>query len=913
MKRKRIILAMCAGSLGALLLPVSALASSNARCSVEAAGSLNGGQRFELEVKRERRGLGGEVQYRDKAANLRLEARQITSVVVHEGMTLIQGIGRTESHRVVRFSVELRRAERSFGIRIGDGYKAAGTLTRKGDLDLEGDCPFDGRGTFTTDDARAVSADVGRAGGMLSSGGMILTVPPGALAETVRITMTPFASVTGTPFDASLIGGARFAPDGLRFFKPATLTMPVPAGVAAADVVGLSGDGAGSNVHLAPTVVLDGAIALQVSHFSLGGAASGGASTAGAMATFPPSGVQQQAEAAIAVVLNQTPSGAGPIIGTFLLTWYEASVRPGLQAALGRDEAAFARAAAEWQAWEGLVRVYADLAVPINSSTTLADALSPQRKEAERLATDDAASTAEALLGRCTGFVEIMVPLRDVNRIATDIELLALVVETQTLADGSVVTRTVRDGRPLPAGSELLRACVHTAIDRVEHAPVLAARRANRFVFGVGIAFWNGPTRHDLPVTVTLHEKDGGTWADTVTSGTWETTFRPSEPGIAELDLEASLPAAAADNTLDRLATVSELTIPVRSRVELQVLGPAGFADSATIRTGRSATLRVRLAGDDVAALALTYTFTGPGSLNPTTGVTDSAGEARFVYDARTEGAATISATLDGEGASDSVTLTILPRILVMVTPPFISLAAGGVTNFSAQVVNASNPAVRWTQTGGSITQGGRYTAGPNGGRFTVTATSVEDPSASDTVVVEIPAASSASPVLSDANGRASLRGPACATPGFHVRNFNVLRGFADCAGGGATAHAEIFYELTLINGFIHGFQITTSTSARSAGTIDANASADYRLQFRVQAPSQIEVHGTVSRPGSSASIYCDDFATLIFEIGPGASSIDSTLTLPVGVCELNVLDLAAAGGDFTSDSSSVHLRVTFG
>src|SRR5436190_1956077 len=116
----------------------------------------------------------------------------------------------------------------------------------------------------------------------ITAGGLTLTVPPGALVDTVHITLTPIASLRGTPLDSSVIGGARFAPDGLRFLKPASLTVPLPAGVAEGDVLGFAADGAGTNLHLTPSVVAAGVITVPIAHFSAAGASSGGAAAANA-------------------------------------------------------------------------------------------------------------------------------------------------------------------------------------------------------------------------------------------------------------------------------------------------------------------------------------------------------------------------------------------------------------------------------------------------------------------------------------------------------------------------------------------------------------------------------------------------------------------------------------------------------
>jgi len=61
------------------------------------------------------------------------------------------------------------------------------------------------------------SAVIGSAGGRLQIGQYTLTVPPGALGQPVQI--------TGEQLSES-VNSVRFGPSGLRFAKPAALTMP---------------------------------------------------------------------------------------------------------------------------------------------------------------------------------------------------------------------------------------------------------------------------------------------------------------------------------------------------------------------------------------------------------------------------------------------------------------------------------------------------------------------------------------------------------------------------------------------------------------------------------------------------------------------------------------------------------------
>lgn len=51
-----------------------------------------------------------------------------------------------------------------------------------------------------------------------------LEVPAGALQEETEVTMTPVLSAKGLPFSGGLVVVVRFAPEGLTFLTPASLT-----------------------------------------------------------------------------------------------------------------------------------------------------------------------------------------------------------------------------------------------------------------------------------------------------------------------------------------------------------------------------------------------------------------------------------------------------------------------------------------------------------------------------------------------------------------------------------------------------------------------------------------------------------------------------------------------------------------
>ena len=81
--------------------------------------------------------------------------------------------------------------------------------------------------------------------------------------------------------------------------------------------------------------------------------------------------------------------------------------------------------------------------------------------------------------------------------------------------------------------------------------------------------------------------------------------------------------------------------------------------------------------------------------------------------------------------------------VSVSVSPPSANLTPGGTQQFTATVTNAANTAVTWSvdsQNGGTITQAGLYTAPGAAGTYTVRATSVQDPTKSDTSSVTVAA-----------------------------------------------------------------------------------------------------------------------------------------------------------------------------
>jgi hypothetical protein len=110
-------------------------------------------------------------------------------------------------------------------------------------------------------------------------------------------------------------------------------------------------------------------------------------------------------------------------------------------------------------------------------------------------------------------------------------------------------------------------------------------------------------------------------------------------------------------------------------------------------------------------------------------------------------GTYTVSATSVADStkkASATVIAAAAPAVAVSISPATASLAVNASGSFTATVTNTSNTAVTWTVTGGTIAVSGNsvtYTAPANSGTYTVSATSVADPTKIASATVNVTAA----------------------------------------------------------------------------------------------------------------------------------------------------------------------------
>ena len=99
----------------------------------------------------------------------------------------------------------------------------------------------------------------------------------------------------------------------------------------------------------------------------------------------------------------------------------------------------------------------------------------------------------------------------------------------------------------------------------------------------------------------------------------------------------------------------------------------------------------------------------------------------------------TVTSVADAtKSATAAVTVTTAPSVSVAISPASATVIAGGQQQFTASVTGSSNTAVTWSQTCGSVTQSGLYTAPASATTCQVTATSNADASKAATATVTV-------------------------------------------------------------------------------------------------------------------------------------------------------------------------------
>ena len=204
------------------------------------------------------------------------------AVTVHGANVELRGSGFRGTRTVVRIGG--RRAAVTRGTRrllrvvvpkLRPGRHAIVAGRRHGNIRLVR--PYRGRVGVRRDTRRAKHATIGPAGGTLRTRAadgtvLTLTVPAGALAKATPLTISP-ARVRGLPFSGEFSVAAHFAPEGLRFARPARLTMRLKR-KPKRGLVGFDAAGNGTGLGFGRARVSGRTITKNVDHFSVDGAGS---------------------------------------------------------------------------------------------------------------------------------------------------------------------------------------------------------------------------------------------------------------------------------------------------------------------------------------------------------------------------------------------------------------------------------------------------------------------------------------------------------------------------------------------------------------------------------------------------------------------------------------------------------------
>ncbi len=324
--------------------------------------------------------------------------------------------------------------------------------------------------------------------------------------------------------------------------------------------------------------------------------------------------------------------------------------------------------------------------------------------------------------------------------------------------------------------------------------------------------------------------------------------------------------------------------------------------------------------------------------------ILDSSGETEVTWDAGGPAAQTtlrVSFPSPGLGlAGVAATVTLVPQTGIAVTPGSVAVDPGGQQQFTATVVGPANEAVTWTATGGTIDADGDYTAGTTPGHFAVTATSVADPTASDTasvvvrgpgVVIQTTLSQSISASVNSDNDLICLNQeftpPDPDAPATFGMTLPCAADGTPNAGGSdsGTGTASLAYHQTSAGGLLTAAHAALSGNASivcncpNGGSVQADERTQYDLEFETEGPTAMTITASTARAGDSTSQVAVGECTPnpVVNVQNGAN-IAQTIILPAGHCQLFVsVNVEAETGfhnfpTFNPSSGSATVDVSF-
>ena len=216
------------------------------------------------------------------------------------------------------------------------------------------------------------------------------------------------------------------------------------------------------------------------------------------------------------------------------------------------------------------------------------------------------------------------------------------------------------------------------------------------------------------------------------------------------------------------------------------------------------------------------------------------------------------------------------PAVAVSVTPSSTNLVTGATQQFTATVTGATNTAVTWSASCGTITASGFYTAPAAAGSCTVTATSQADTTKSASAVVTVASSSLGSPVLvqhvsSSSTRNNSISSPYCYTyqlPGFTTAGNAVVAGFTFSGGPTPSVTDDKGDTYTIAETYLDG------TDGVSVGIAAA---------FNVAAEARVISLCFSSNPGTFVQPMASEFNNVIGIDGPGTGNHGTGTSVTAG------------------------------
>jgi hypothetical protein len=541
---------------------------------------------------------------------------------------------------------------------------------------------FDGQVAPHPDRTRSASKLIGPEGGEVSASAsdgttFKLTVPPGAVGPATEITLTPVKAIGDFPLSGKP-AAVEFAPDGLRFSQPATLRITY-ARLPKGKLTGFVYDGSGRDFGLRAAKVSGKTLRLSVDHFSSTGAAT---ITAKDMVIL-------LGQLAAKLVSGQLTLAD---VSTFAAAW-SSFFAPNPSDCENDPTCAFV----------------------LSGTTGLLDAQASRFRclGATGLFDGDPPRGSEALDALRLGL-----------QIDADLRLLGRNRQASQLSDARLcITRGLVQEATTPAEDD------PTGITAVPITAADAARadrdgdgKANNCEWAVQVAgtaaiqgFVSLQSQAQDACERGLQKMidDGAKRCDEVLTEGKDILEKGQKVAVAVGVLVAEFDAALAECKPKVFVTPKTVNVEIGKTQSFTARSNEGDTDFDWTTTDGTIDVNGLLTAP-AAPGSLTVTATTRRILSGTATVTVTcpAGQVEFQGQCKT--------------------------ISVSITPTSVNLSPGATQQFTATVQNATNTAVTWTKSGGSITANGFYTAPQAPGNYTVTATSVQDPAKKGTAQVTV-------------------------------------------------------------------------------------------------------------------------------------------------------------------------------